>query len=154
MKAMFFLLVLVFCVFLFVWAIIYYKIIVPYVKKTEKEEEQNQNLRKTFPNDKLAYILNKLVWRAYRELENSDRNISMDDNEGFYWIVDGVRISEIKRDPLRNCISSLTICSSLKSHKATLEKLDIPKELIDSSRHWRALNDIRFQILDNLKTKK
>ena len=144
----------VFCVFLFVWAIICYKIIVSYVKKTEKEEEQKQSLRKTFPNDKLAYILNKLVWRAYRELEKSERIISMDDDEGFYWIVDGVRIPEIKRDSLRNCISSLTICSSLKSKKTTLEKLDIPKELLDSSRHWRALNDIRFQILDNLKTKK
>ena len=150
MKAMFF---LMFCILLFVWAIICYKIIVPYVKKMEKEEEQKQNLRKTFPNDKLAYILNKLVWRAYRELEESVRQMEMDDDEGFFWVVDGVKIYEKKMNSLRCSISSLTICSSLKSHQATLEKLDIPKELLDASRHWRALNDIRFQILDNLKTK-
>ncbi len=143
---------LVFSVILLVWGLICCTIIVPKVKKME--EKQNQNFRRTFPNDKLAYILDRLVWRAYRELEKSERCISMDDNEGVYWIVDGEKIPEIKMDSLRLCISSLIICSSLKSHKATLEKLDIPKELLDSSRHWRALNDIRFQILDNLKTKK
>ena len=149
MKAMFF--VLVFCFLLLVLAIIYYKntcII------DETEEEKNKNLRKTFPNDKLAYILNNLVWRAYRQLEEAERQMSMDDEEGFFWIIDGVKIYEKEMYSLMCCISSLTICSLLKDHEAKLEELYIPKELLDSSRHWRALNDIRFQILDNLKTKK
>ena len=149
MKAMFFF--LVFSFLLLVFAIIYY-IITCIIDETE--EEQNRNLRKTFPNDKLAYILNKLVWRAYRQLEESERQMNMDDDEGFFWIIDGVKIYEKEMNSLRCSISCLTICSSLKNHKATLEELYIPKELLDSSRHWRALNDIRFQILDNLKTKK
>ena len=152
MKAMIFLLVL--SILLLVWLLICYTIIVPKVKKMEKEEEQNQIFRKTFPSDKLAYILNNLVWRAYRELEMSYRCISLDDDEGFFWIVDGVKVYENEMNSLKRSISSLTSCSSLKSKKARLEKLDIPKELLDSSRHWRALNDIRFQILDDLKAKK
>ena len=152
MKVMFFMLAL--SVVLLVWFIICYTIIVPKVKKMENEEEQNQIFRKTFPNDKLDYILNNLVWRAYRELEMSSRCISLEDDEGFFWIVDGVKIYENEMNSLKRSISSLTICSSLKNKKATLERLDIPKELLGSSRHWRALNDIRFQILDDLKAKK
>ena len=151
MKALIFLLVL--SVILLVCFFISYIVITPKVRKTKKEEEPNQIFRKTFSNNKLAYILNRLVWRAYRELEESYRCISIDDNNGYFWIVDGVKIYEDKMYSLKANISSLTICSSLKNKKSTLEKLDIPNELLISSRHWRALNDIRFQILDDLTVK-
>ena len=69
MKALVFLLVL--SVILLVCFFISYIVITPKVRKTKKEEEPNQIFRKTFPNNKLPYILNRLVWRAYRELEES-----------------------------------------------------------------------------------
>lgn len=115
------------------------------LKKNNKEFAVQDN-RKTFPKEQLAYILNQMAWTAYKKLFEA----KVDYEKGTFRIVDNVMISEEDADNLQSYITYLTICSSLKSKKTYLQKLCIPKELIQQSDFWKDFDDIRFQILKEL----